>query len=181
MKLWAVEHFVNISTTFLSSLLGGCNSKATANPPKSDDKNVQPRKRTRSQKLRIKINRKSWNHSWDRIVVFLHLHMFSKHISFFNFCIMVEYTSPAEPGGQILAEKEAKSVSSNVPSKTTSWIWGKYILLSQDHSWLNIFKNSTKVRVGLPAMPGGKYFTSPELCITPAMSRCIQFSQVTNS
>ena len=31
----------NISWTFLSSLLGGCNSKATANPPKSDEKNVQ--------------------------------------------------------------------------------------------------------------------------------------------
>ena len=41
MKLWAVEHFVNISSTFLSSLLGGCNSKATPNPPKSDDKNVE--------------------------------------------------------------------------------------------------------------------------------------------
>ena len=26
---------------FLSSLLGGCNSKATPNPPKSDDKNGQ--------------------------------------------------------------------------------------------------------------------------------------------
>ena len=141
---------MNISWTFLSSLLGGCNSKATANPPKSDDKNVQPRKRTRSQKLRIKINRKSWNHSWDRIVVFLHLHMFSKHISFFNFCIMVEYTSPAEPGGQILAEKEAKSVSSNVPSKTASWIPRSFLTQqfqkfhqstgwSTSHAWRQIF------------------------------------------
>ena len=32
---------LNISWPFLSSLLGGCNSKATANPPKSDDKNGQ--------------------------------------------------------------------------------------------------------------------------------------------
>ena len=32
---------VNISWPFLSSLLGGCNSKATPNPPKSDDKNVE--------------------------------------------------------------------------------------------------------------------------------------------
>ena len=41
MKHGAVEHFVNISSIFLSSLLGGCNSKATLNPPKSDDKNVE--------------------------------------------------------------------------------------------------------------------------------------------
>ena len=32
---------LNISWPFLSSLLGGFNSKATANPPKSDDKNGQ--------------------------------------------------------------------------------------------------------------------------------------------
>ena len=32
---------MNISSTFLSSLFGGCNSKATPNPPKSDDKNVE--------------------------------------------------------------------------------------------------------------------------------------------
>ena len=32
---------LNISWPFLSSLLGGCNSKATANPHKSDDKNCQ--------------------------------------------------------------------------------------------------------------------------------------------
>jgi hypothetical protein len=32
---------LNISWPLLSSLLGGCNSKATANPPKSDDKNGQ--------------------------------------------------------------------------------------------------------------------------------------------
>jgi hypothetical protein len=32
---------LNIFWPFLSSLLGGCNSKATANPPKSDDKNGQ--------------------------------------------------------------------------------------------------------------------------------------------
>ena len=32
---------LNISWPFLSSLLGGCNSKATPNPPKSDDKNGQ--------------------------------------------------------------------------------------------------------------------------------------------
>jgi hypothetical protein len=32
---------LNISWPFFSSLLGGCNSKATANPPKSDDKNGQ--------------------------------------------------------------------------------------------------------------------------------------------
>ena len=30
---------LNISSPFLSSLLGGCNSKATPNPPKSDEKN----------------------------------------------------------------------------------------------------------------------------------------------
>ena len=34
MQLWPVAHFFH-------SLLGGCNSKATANPPKSDDKNGQ--------------------------------------------------------------------------------------------------------------------------------------------
>ena len=32
---------LNISWPFLSSLLAGCNSKATANPPKSDDRNGQ--------------------------------------------------------------------------------------------------------------------------------------------
>ena len=32
---------LNISWPFLSSLLGGCNSKATPNPSKSDDKNGQ--------------------------------------------------------------------------------------------------------------------------------------------
>ena len=32
---------MNISSTFLASLLGGCNSKATPNQPKSDDKNVE--------------------------------------------------------------------------------------------------------------------------------------------
>ena len=32
---------LNISWPFLLSLLGGCNSKAKANPPKSDDKNGQ--------------------------------------------------------------------------------------------------------------------------------------------
>ena len=32
---------LNISWPFLSSLLGGCDSKATPNPPKSDDKNGQ--------------------------------------------------------------------------------------------------------------------------------------------
>ena len=32
---------MNTSSTFLSSLLGGCNSKATPSPPKSDDKNVE--------------------------------------------------------------------------------------------------------------------------------------------
>ena len=32
---------MNISSTFLSSLLGGCNSKATPNPPKSDNKYVE--------------------------------------------------------------------------------------------------------------------------------------------
>ena len=32
---------LNISWPFLSSLLGGCNSKATPNPPKSDDKMVK--------------------------------------------------------------------------------------------------------------------------------------------
>ena len=37
MKLWTVEHFLAIFV----SLLGGCNSKATPNPPKSDDKNGQ--------------------------------------------------------------------------------------------------------------------------------------------
>ena len=37
MQLWSVEYFLVI----LSSLLGGCNSKATPNPPKSDDKNGQ--------------------------------------------------------------------------------------------------------------------------------------------
>jgi hypothetical protein len=37
MQLWSVEHFLAI----LSSLLGGYNSKATPNPPKSDDKNGQ--------------------------------------------------------------------------------------------------------------------------------------------
>jgi hypothetical protein len=31
----------HISWPFLSSLLGGCNSKTTADPPKSDDKNGQ--------------------------------------------------------------------------------------------------------------------------------------------
>ena len=41
MNVWSVEHFLNISWPFLSSLLGGCNSKATANPHKSDDRNVQ--------------------------------------------------------------------------------------------------------------------------------------------
>jgi hypothetical protein len=32
---------LNISWPFLSSLFGGCNSKATLNPPKSDEKNGQ--------------------------------------------------------------------------------------------------------------------------------------------
>ena len=41
MNLGAVEPFLNISCPFLSSLLGGCNSKATVNPPESDDKNGQ--------------------------------------------------------------------------------------------------------------------------------------------
>ena len=41
MNLWSVEHFLNVSWPFLSSLLAGCNSKATANPPKSDDRNGQ--------------------------------------------------------------------------------------------------------------------------------------------
>ena len=37
---WTTDQ-LNISWPFLSSLLGGCNTKATSNPLKSDDKNGQ--------------------------------------------------------------------------------------------------------------------------------------------
>ena len=37
MNLWSVEHNVEHFLT----IFGGCNSKATSNPPKSDDKNGQ--------------------------------------------------------------------------------------------------------------------------------------------
>ena len=41
MKLWAVEHFMNISSTYLLSLLGGFGVALLLHPPKSDDKNVE--------------------------------------------------------------------------------------------------------------------------------------------
>ena len=41
MKLWAVEHFVNISSTILSSLLGWFGVALLLHPPKSGDKNVE--------------------------------------------------------------------------------------------------------------------------------------------
>ena len=44
---------LNVSWLFFSSLLGGCNSKATAHPPKSDNKNGQRLIRKRNTPYKI--------------------------------------------------------------------------------------------------------------------------------
>jgi hypothetical protein len=51
----------------------------------------------------------------------------------------------------------------------------------EDFQVLKDFRNSDNVRVGRPAIPLGKYETSLEFSMTPAMSKCIQLGQVTNS